>query len=70
MRLQRRARNKTTSPLEHIAGVGPKRRQNLLKHFGGMRGINRAGVEELAKVPGISLSLAEAVYQKVHESSG
>ena len=67
---KRRARNKTTSPLEHIAGVGPKRRQNLLKHFGGMRGINRAGVEELAKVPGISLSLAEAVYQKVHESSG
>ena len=66
---KRRARNKTTSPLEHIAGVGPKRRQNLLKHFGGMRGINRAGVEELAKVPGISLSLAEAVYQKVHESS-
>ena len=66
---KRRARNKTTSPLEQIAGVGPKRRQNLLKHFGGMRGINRAGVEELAKVPGISLSLAEAVYQKVHESS-
>ncbi|MDE0249783.1 MAG: excinuclease ABC subunit UvrC [Gammaproteobacteria bacterium] len=66
---KRRARNKTTSPLEHIAGVGPKRRQNLLKHFGGMRGINRAGVEELAKVPGISLGLAEAVYQKVHESS-
>ena len=67
---KRRSRNKTTSPLEHIAGVGPKRRQNLLKHFGGMRGINRAGVEELAKVPGISRGLAQAVYEKVHESSG
>ncbi len=63
---KRRTRSRTTSPLESIPGLGPKRRQNLLKHFGGMRGISRAGVEELAKVPGIGKNLAEAIYQKVH----
>ena len=63
---KRRARARVSSPLENIAGLGPKRRQNLLKHFGGMRGISRAGVEEIAKVPGVSRHLAQAIYQEVH----
>lgn len=67
---KRRAKSRVTSPLEDIMGLGPKRRQNLLKYFGGMRGISRAGVEELAKVPGVSEKLAESIYQKVHGFSG
>ena len=63
---KRRARARVSSPLENIAGLGPKRRQNLLKHFGGMRGVSRAGVEEIAKVPGVSRHLAQAIYQEVH----
>lgn len=63
---KRRAKSRTTSPLEDIVGLGPKRRQSLLKYFGGMRGVIRAGEEELAKVPGISRRLAQAIYRKVH----
>jgi excinuclease ABC subunit C len=63
---QRRARARTTSPLEQIPGMGPKRRQQLLKHFGGLRGVSRAGVAELAKVPGISQKLAQQIYDSFH----
>jgi len=64
---QRRAKARNTSPLEQIPGMGPKRRQQLLKHFGGLRGISRAGVTELAKVPGISQKLAQQIYDSFHE---
>ena len=65
----RRQRDKARrhSPLEDISGLGPKRRQSLLRYFGGLQGINRASVEELEKVPGISMHLAESVYQTLHE---
>ena len=63
---KRRAKARIVSTLENVEGVGPKRRQNLLKHFGGMRGISRAGIEEIAKVPGVSERLARAIYQEVH----
>jgi len=61
-----RAKKRTQSPLEDIAGLGPKRRQTLLKHFGGLQGITRAGVEDLAKIPGISSKLAQAIYDQFH----
>lgn len=61
---QRRKKARTTSVLENIPGLGPKRRQNLLKQFGGIRAISRASIEELAKVPGISQQLAEKVYEQ------
>jgi excinuclease ABC subunit C len=47
---------KSTSSLETIEGVGPKRRQMLLKYMGGLQGLQQASVEEIAKVPGISRS--------------
>jgi len=62
----RRDKARRQSPLENIAGLGPKRRQSLLRYFGGVQGINRASAEELGKVPGISLQLAKSVYQTLH----
>jgi excinuclease ABC subunit C len=64
----RRAKARRESRLEDIPGLGPKRRTALLRDFGGLRGIARAGVEELAKVPGISRNLARAIYEGFHES--
>lgn len=63
---QRRAKARTTSVLEGIAGLGPKRRQTLLKQFGGLQEVARAGVEDLARVPGISKQLAQRVYDVFH----
>ena len=62
----RRDKSRTMSPLESIAGLGPKRRQSLLKHFGGMRGINRASEQELFKVPGISKQLAQLIHDTLN----
>ena len=62
----RRNKSRTMSPLEGIAGLGPKRRQTLLKHFGGMRGINRASEQELFKVPGISKQLAQLIHETLN----
>ena len=63
---QRRARARTTSVLESIPGMGPKRRQQLLKQFGGLREVARAGVEDLTKVKGISRRLAQQIYDALH----
>ncbi len=63
---QRRAKAKRRSPLEDIPGIGAKRRQRLLKHFGGLQGLARAGVEDIARVEGISKKLANAIYISFH----
>lgn len=63
---RRRGQARLTSALEGINGVGPKRRQRLLRHFGGMRGLQCAGVEEIAKVAGISQSLAQRIHDALH----
>ena len=63
---QRRAKARTTSPLQGIPGIGAKRRQKLLQQFGGLQAIKKAGVEDLAKVAGISQVLAQKVYDMFH----
>lgn len=62
----RRGKTRRTSSLEGIAGVGPTRRRELLKHFGGLQELARASIEEIAKAPGISKKLAESIYAALH----
>ncbi|MFV2061692.1 MAG: excinuclease ABC subunit UvrC [Gammaproteobacteria bacterium] len=65
---QSRAKARKTSVLEQIAGLGPKRRQSLLKQFGGLQEIKQAGIDELKTVSGISLKLAEQIYNTFHSN--
>ena len=62
----RRGKARRVSSLEDVAGVGPKRRRDLLKHFGGLQELNRASIDEIAKAPGISKKLAESIYASLH----
>ena len=63
----RRAKARKPNSLEGIQGLGPKRRQQLLRQFGGIREISRAGVDSLSKVDGISPQLAQRIYDLFHE---
>ncbi len=62
----RRQKTRETSRLEDIAGIGPRRRASLLKHFGGLAGLKSAGTEEIARVEGINHALAERIYASLH----
>ena len=64
----RRQRNskRTRSVLEEVEGIGAKRRRELIRFFGGLQGVERAGVEELARVPGINNNLARKIYDSFH----
>ncbi|MCH4564743.1 excinuclease ABC subunit UvrC [Halomonas sp. EGI 63088] len=62
----RRDKTRRTSTLQEIPGVGPRRRRELLRFFGGLQGVKQASREELARVPGISATLAEAIHRALH----
>jgi excinuclease ABC subunit C len=62
----RRQKVKKTSTLEGIPGVGPKKRQALLKYSGGLQGLKKASKQEITKVPGISVELADIIYDYLH----
>ncbi|WP_419571639.1 excinuclease ABC subunit UvrC [Rheinheimera sp.] len=64
----KRGKNLLKSPLENIDGVGEKRRQALLQYLGGLQGVLKASVDELATVPGISRQQAEKIYQACHQN--
>lgn len=63
---QRRDKRRRTSTLEDIPGVGPKRRRELLRHFGGLQEVMRASVDDLTKVPSVSKKMAQEVYSALH----
>ncbi len=67
---QRRAKAKKQSVLETIPGLGPKRRQLLLKQFGGLQGITNAGIDALSGIDGISKQLAQRIYDNFHHQDG
>ena len=64
----RRDKKRKGSVLDEIPGVGAKRRRDLLRHFGGLKGIQRATREELMKVTGINEKIASDIYEQLHSN--
>ena len=64
---QQRAKKKRTSTLEGIAGVGATRRRELLRRFGGLDGVKKASVADLASINGISEQLANRIHDFLHD---
>jgi excinuclease ABC subunit C len=67
---QKRSKAISANPLDEIAGIGPKRRRALLKHFGSAKAVSRAGIADLLEVEGISQAMAQSIYDFFHERRG
>jgi excinuclease ABC subunit C len=65
----RRDKSRQKSELENIPGVGPERRRELLRYFGGIQGVAHASLDELKKVPGISQLIAGRIFAAFHDKS-
>tara|TARA_R110000823_G_scaffold130015_27_gene258210 strand:+ start:19612 stop:21435 length:1824 start_codon:yes stop_codon:yes gene_type:complete len=63
----RRDKSRRRSALEDIPGVGAKRRRELLRHFGSAQGVQNANVDELKKIAGISATIAQKIYDHLHD---
>ncbi len=66
---RRRARRYNESVLEVVPGLGPAKRRALLKHFGGLQGVMRAGIADFTQVSGIGAALARSLYDHLHPGS-
>jgi excinuclease ABC subunit C len=66
---KKRARRYNESVLEVVPGLGPAKRRALLKHFGGLQGVMRAGVADLTQVSGVGAALARSLYDHLHPGS-
>ncbi len=64
---QKRKKKRSRSILEEIEGIGNKRRQLLISHFGGLQGVSKASINELTKVSGINKNLAKKIYETIHD---
>jgi excinuclease ABC subunit C len=63
---RKRAKRHSESILETIPGLGPVKRRELLKQFGGLQGILRAGIDDFVQIRGLGRSLAEVIYEHLH----
>ncbi|MDB5592366.1 excinuclease ABC subunit UvrC [Enterovirga sp.] len=62
----KRKRELTTSPLDEIPGIGPSRKRALLHHFGTLKAIQRAALDDLMRTPGVNAATARTVYEHFH----
>ena len=63
---KKRAKRHSQSILETIPGLGPVKRRELLKQFGGLQGILRAGIEDFIQIRGLGRELAQVIYEHLH----
>lgn len=63
---RKRAKRHNESVLETIPGLGPVKRRELLKHFGGLQGILRAGIDDFVQIRGLGRDLAQVIYEHLH----
>ncbi|MGD0505190.1 MAG: excinuclease ABC subunit UvrC [Steroidobacteraceae bacterium] len=63
---RKRAKRHSQSILETIPGLGPVKRRELLKQFGGLQGILRAGIDDFVQIRGLGRELAQVIYEHLH----
>ncbi len=66
----KRAKAITSSPLDEVPGIGPSRKKALLMHFGTARAVRAASLEDLQRAPGVSATVAQAVHDFYHGTTG